>query len=150
MYFVSFHLHTFIHLKNLKTNNLHCTSCKHNSFKIKTYGVLCKYTKRNQITAPLLIGCVKVKHKATLCGLAVTGCDWKRGTSKGNGDYYSNINNLTKGSPTWEDDIVIAGHGIIGILWNLTLYFCANKFSQLAYTGVVLRAVQNPWSISPK
>ena len=60
MYSVSFHLLTYIHQKILKINKLHCTSCKHNTFKIKSYGILCKYTQQNQITAPVLIGCVNV------------------------------------------------------------------------------------------
>jgi DUF1009 family protein len=56
-------------------NKSYCTSCTHNTFKIKAYCVLCKYTKRNQITAPVLIGSVNVKRKATQRGRAVTGCD---------------------------------------------------------------------------
>lgn len=70
---VSFHTPTYIHLTILKINKSCRTSCTHNTFKIKAYGVLCKYTKRNQITAPMLIGNVNVKHTATQCGRAVTG-----------------------------------------------------------------------------
>ena len=74
MYSVSFHLLTYIHQKILKINKLHCTSSKHNIFKIKSYGILRKYTQRHQITAPVLIGCVNVIHTATQRGYAVTGC----------------------------------------------------------------------------
>jgi len=77
----------------------------------------------------MLIGNVNWKRKAIQRGRAVSGCAWKRGTSKSNGDYSSNVTNFIKGSPTWGADTVIAGQEIIGSLWNLTVYIGANKIS---------------------
>jgi len=39
----------------------------------------------------MLIGNVNWKRKAIQRGRAVSGCAWKRGTSKSNGDYSSNV-----------------------------------------------------------
>lgn len=57
----------------MKTNNLHYTSCKHNTFKTKSYGILCKYIKRNQINVPVFIGRVKQNTMQLSVGLQSPG-----------------------------------------------------------------------------